>query len=56
MYHHKKNQNLKTYLYDQNAMWSGQNMSNRKFMLLRLGRNFTINSICIENCTFNDYL
>lgn len=39
-----------------NAMWSGQNMRNRKFMLLRLGRNFTINSICIENCTFNDYL
>lgn len=39
-----------------NAMWSGQNMSNRKYMLLRLGRNFTINSICIENCTFNDYL
>ena len=39
-----------------NAIWSGQNMTNRKFMLLRLGRNYTINSICIENCTFNDYL
>lgn len=39
-----------------NAMWSGQNMKNRKYMLLRLGRNYTINSICIENCTFNDYL
>lgn len=38
------------------AIWSGQNMSNRKFMLLRLGRNFTVNSICIENCTFNGYL
>lgn len=38
------------------AMWSGQNMTNRKYMLLRLGRNHTIKSICIENCTFNDYL
>ena len=39
-----------------NAAWSGQNMTNRKYMLLRLSRNFTVNSICIENCTFNDYL
>lgn len=38
------------------AAWSGQNMTNRKYMLLRLSRNFTVNSICIENCTFNDYL
>ena len=39
-----------------NAAWSGQNMTSRKYMLLRLSRNFTVNSICIENCTFNDYL
>ena len=38
------------------AAWSGQNMTSRKYMLLRLSRNFTVNSICIENCTFNDYL
>lgn len=39
-----------------NAAWSGQNMTTRKYQLLRLSRNFTVNSICIENCTFNDYL
>ena len=38
------------------AIWSGQNMTLRRFMLLRLGRNHTVNSICIENCAFNDYL
>jgi hypothetical protein len=38
------------------ALWSGQNMTNRRFMLLRLGRNHSVNSICIENCSFNDYL
>lgn len=38
------------------ALWSGQNMTTRRYMLLRLGRNHSINSICIENCAFNDYL